>query len=163
MGIGLGAMATQCLYSMTDSHLVFLGLGSNLGDKVEHLREAIDHIGKLVGTVERQSAFYFNAPWGFESDNEFVNAVVACSTSLSPRQLLRITQRIERMMGRKTKSKEGVYHDRIIDIDILLYDHLQVDEPDLKIPHPLMWKRDFVTIPLGEVMTPVEEKPGDGK
>ena len=161
MGIALDAMATQCLSSMTDAHLVYLGLGSNLGDKEARLREAIEHIGKLVGTVERQSAFYFNAPWGFESDNEFVNAVVACSTTLSPRQLLSTTQRIERMMGRKKKSKGGVYHDRVIDIDILLYDNLQVDEPDLKIPHPLMWEREFVTIPLAEVMTTVKELPDD--
>ena len=133
-------------------HTVYLGLGSNLGDREEYLREAIDRIGKLIGTVVRQSAFYVSEPWGFESDHLFVNAVVACETQLSPLRLLRATQAIERAMGRTAKSANGVYHDRIIDIDILLYDDLRIDYPHLKIPHPLMHQRDFVMIPLKEVL-----------
>ena len=85
-------------------------------------------------------------------DNHFVNAVVACETSLSPLRLLKETQAIEREMGRTQKSVNGVYHDRIIDIDILLYDDLRIDYPNLKIPHPLMHQRDFVMIPLAEVL-----------
>ena len=73
-------------------------------------------------------------------------------TPLAPRQLLEATQKVEQEMGRKLKSVNGEYHDRIIDIDILLYDDLRIDQPDLKIPHPLMEERDFVMVPLREIM-----------
>lgn len=95
---------------------------------------------------------FMSEPWGFSSENEFVNVVICVSTSLLPRPLLSATQEIERSMGRKKKSTDGIYHDRIIDIDILLYDDLTIDEPDLKIPHPLMQQRDFVMIPLKQIM-----------
>ena len=130
---------------------VFLGLGSNLGDRKENLACAIRLIGEKVGKVLRVSSFIETQPWGFESDNAFVNAVILCETELKPRQVLQTTQKIEREMGRKKKSTDGGYADRCIDIDILLYDDLRVDEPDLQIPHPLMLKRDFVMIPLREI------------
>ena len=130
---------------------VYLGLGSNLGDRKENLACAIRLIGERVGKVLRVSSFIETEPWGFESDNTFVNAVILCETTLTPRQVLRATQKIEREMGRKKKSTDGGYADRCIDIDILLYDDLRVDEPDLQIPHPLMLKRDFVMIPLREI------------
>ena len=123
-----------------------------MGDRQAHILEAILIINELIGEIVRQSAFYVSDPWGFESDNYFVNAVVACETSLSPLRLLRETQAIEREMGRTQKSEGGIYHDRIIDIDILLYDDLRIDYPNLKIPHPLMRQRDFVMIPLTEIM-----------
>ena len=132
-------------------HKVFLGLGSNLGDRKENLACAIRLIGERVGKVLRVSSFIETEPWGFESDNAFMNAVILCETDLLPRQLLRVTQKIEREMGRKKKSTNGGYADRCIDIDILLYDDLRVDEPDLQIPHPLMNEREFVMIPLGEI------------
>ena len=132
-------------------HSVYLGLGSNLGDKEENIRKAIELIGLRVGLVARQSSLISTEPWGFESDNQFVNAAVLCLTELSPREVLRATQKIEREMGRSNKSVGGNYSDRIIDIDILLYDELRVDEPDLQIPHPLMLKREFVMIPLREI------------
>lgn len=127
-------------------------MGTNLGDKRKNIAEAIKNIGELVGDVVRQSALYETEPWGFRSDNRFVNAAVCVDTQLSPRRLLEVTQRIEREMGRTLKSDGGEYHDRIIDIDILLYGDLHIDEPDLKIPHPLMHKRDFVMTPLNEIM-----------
>ena len=132
-------------------HSVYLGLGSNLGDKEENIRKAIELIGLRVGLVVRQSSLISTEPWGFESDNQFVNAAVLCHTELSPREVLRATQKIEREMGRKHKSVGENYADRIIDIDILLYDELRVDEPDLQIPHPLMLKREFVMRPLREI------------
>ena len=132
-------------------HSVYLGLGSNLGQKEENIRKAIELIGLRVGLVARQSSLISTEPWGFESDNQFVNAAVLCITELSPREVLRATQKIEREMGRSNKSVGGNYSDRIIDIDILLYDELRVDEPDLQIPHPLMLKREFVMIPLREI------------
>ncbi|MGM9699658.1 MAG: 2-amino-4-hydroxy-6-hydroxymethyldihydropteridine diphosphokinase [Prevotella sp.] len=130
---------------------VFFSLGSNLGDKERNIHEAIRRIAELVGTVERQSTLYVTEPWGFESENMFVNAAVCCSTCLSPRQVLEATKSIEREMGRMKKSIDREYHDRIIDIDILTYDDVEIDEPDLKIPHPLMHERDFVMKPLGEI------------
>ena len=132
-------------------HQVYLGLGSNLGEKEENIHKAIKLIGERVGLVVRQSSLIMTEPWGFESDNAFVNAAVLCETMLTPRQVLRATQKIERELGRTHKSIAGHYADRLIDIDILLYDDLRVDEPDLQIPHPLMHERDFVMIPLGEI------------
>lgn len=115
------------------------------------MREAIDNIGKKVGTVMRQSSFYETEPWGFESPNLFLNTCICVSTKLAPRQLLEMTQAIERDMGRIEKTVGLQYVDRIIDIDILLYDDLHINEPDLVIPHPLMEEREFVMKPLLEI------------
>lgn len=133
------------------NHQVYLGLGSNLGDCRKNLERAIRLIGDRVGQVTRQSSFIETEPWGFESPNKFMNAVILCETTRSPREVLLLTQQIERDMGRMKKSVSGGYADRAIDIDILLYDDVTIDEPDLKIPHPLMHQRDFVMIPLEEV------------
>lgn len=133
-------------------HKVYFSLGSNLGDKEGNIREAISRIGELVGEVDRQSTLLATEPWGFESDNTFVNAAIRCTTSLSPFEILNITQNIERAMGRTLKSVDGQYHDRIIDIDILIYDDLHITTPQLTLPHPLMKERDFVMIPLKEIL-----------
>ena len=139
-------------------HQVYLGLGSNLGDCRKNLERAIRLIADRVGAVTRQSSFIETEPWGFESENRFLNAVILCETTQTPREVLRLTQQIERDMGRRkvvggglTVDGQRIYSDRIVDIDILLYDDLTVDEPDLKIPHPLMHQRDFVMIPLKEI------------
>lgn len=136
-------------------HKVYLGLGSNLGDRQANIERAIELISERVGEVIRRSSLIETEPWGFESENKFLNGVILCETTLTPRQVLRKTQKIERDMGRKKKTapsaKSRIYSDRGIDIDILLYDDLTVDEPDLKIPHPLMQERDFVMIPLKEI------------
>ena len=133
-----------------------MGLGSNLGNKEENIHKAITLIGERVGLVVRQSSLISSEPWGFQSPNSFLNAVVCCETELTPRQVLQTTQQIERELGKRkihaTKRKGIInYQDRPIDIDILLYGDLIVDEPDLKIPHPLMQQRDFVMIPLNEI------------
>lgn len=119
---------------------------------------AIELIGERVGRVTQCSSLIETEPWGFESENNFLNGVILCETTLTPRQVLRKTQKIERDLGRikKTNSQRPtvnsqLYSDRPIDIDILLYDDLTVDEPDLKIPHPLMQEREFVMIPLKEI------------
>ena len=130
--------------------LVYLGLGTNLGDKAGNLNEAINKLSLEVGSIVRKSTFHASKPWGFESENEFLNAVVLVETNLSAFTLLAKTQEIERELGRTAKSANG-YADRLIDIDILLYDNLIVDEPTLKIPHPLITERDFVLIPLVEI------------
>lgn len=135
-------------------HTVYLGLGTNLGDRRHNIAEAVRLIGERVGTVRRLSSLFETEPWGFSSDNMFVNAAVKVDTMLSPRGVLEATQAIERIMGRTEKSANRQYHDRLIDIDILIYDDVRIDEPDLKIPHPLMHERDFVMRPLGEILQP---------
>ena len=145
-------------------HQVYLGLGSNLGDREANIRKAIVLIGENIGLVIRQSSLIETEPWGFESANKFLNGVILMETSLTPRQLLKATQKIERELGKRRKHAtrrsplnsqfsilNSQFKDRPIDIDILLYDDLTVDEPDLKIPHPLMEQRDFVIIPLNEI------------
>lgn len=130
---------------------VYLSLGTNLGNRKRNIREAIEKIEELVGVVVRQSALYETKPWGFSSPNDFINACVLVETAFAPRQLLEALQEIEMEMGRTLKSVNGEYHDRIIDIDILMYDDLKVSEPDLVIPHPLMEEREFVMVPLKEI------------
>jgi 2-amino-4-hydroxy-6-hydroxymethyldihydropteridine diphosphokinase len=125
-----------------------------MGDRERNLRKAIRLITDRVGQVTRQSSFIETEPWGYESSNRYMNAAVRCETTKTPREVLLLTQQMERDLGRKTKSVSGGYADRTIDIDILLYDELTVDEPDLKIPHPLMHQRDFVMIPLREINNP---------
>ena len=133
-------------------HAVYLGLGSNLGDREANMEEAIRLIQEGLGEIARRSSFIETAPWGFNSSHSFLNGVVLCLTEKSPREVLRLTQAIERELGRKTKTgATRRYSDRPIDIDILLCDDLTMDEPDLKIPHPLMTERDFVMIPLNEI------------
>ncbi len=135
------------------NHQVYLGLGSNLGDREANIHQAVSLIQERIGEVVRQSSLIETEPWGFESDNRFLNSVILCVTTLTPRQVLKATQKIERELGRKKKTPltSHLYSDRPIDIDILLYDDQTVDEPDLKIPHPLMHERDFVMTPLKEI------------
>ena len=135
-----------------ESHKVYLGLGSNLGNRKAILNEAISLIQKRVGEVVRQSSFLETEPWGFTSHNKFLNACICVNTQYSPRQILKTTQAIEKDMGRCHKTVNHQYHDRIIDIDILMIDDLNIDDSDLKVPHPLMKERDFVMIPLKEIM-----------
>ena len=132
-------------------HTVYLGLGSNLGNREENLRGALFEIASSVGIVEAVSSFIVTEPWGFESTHTFVNAVCRVQTNLFPMEVLDATQAIERKLGRTKKTVDGVYSDRLIDIDILLYDDLKMDTPRLIIPHPLMAQRDFVKIPLAEL------------
>ncbi|MBO5594079.1 MAG: 2-amino-4-hydroxy-6-hydroxymethyldihydropteridine diphosphokinase [Prevotella sp.] len=132
-------------------HQVYLGLGSNIGDRQQCIADAIRLISERVGAVLRQSSMIETEPWGFKSKHKFLNGVILCETDKSPREVLTLTQQIERDLGRTRKTRSSRYHDRPIDIDILLYDDLTIDEPDLRIPHPLMHERDFVMIPLNEI------------
>ena len=101
-----------------------MSLGTNLGDKEKNLRDAVHKIEEQIGKVISLSAFYMTAPWGFESDNSFLNAAVCIETELLPLEVLQKTQEIERELGRTHKSTGGVYSDRLIDIDLLMYDDL---------------------------------------
>ena len=135
---------------------VYVGLGTNLGDKEQNLRDAVQKIEEQIGKVVSLSAFYVTAPWGFVSENSFLNAAACVETELPPLDVLRETQLIERELGRTKKSVNGMYSDRLIDIDLLLYEDLvlSVTSPsgvELNLPHPLMTERDFVMKPLAEI------------
>lgn len=135
-----------------NTHMVYLGLGTNLGDKRKNLNDAIRMLENQVGEVEKVSSVIETEPEGFKSDNMFLNAVVKVRTALSPFEILDITQDVEKSLGRKEKSSNGIYHDRVIDIDILLYDDINISTPRLVIPHPRMAQREFVMTPLAEIL-----------
>lgn len=135
-----------------NTHMVYLGLGTNLGDKQKNMNDAIRMLENQVGEVEKVSSVIETEPEGFKSDNMFLNAVVKVRTTLSPFELLDITQDVEKSLGRKEKSSNGIYHDRVIDIDILLYDDINISTPRLVIPHPRMTQREFVMTPLAEIL-----------
>lgn len=130
--------------------LVYLGLGTNIGNKRKNMVTAAALLAERAGDVLSLSSFYETEPWGFASENTFLNAALELETACSPMELLHLTQQIEREMGRTQKS-DGSYHDRIIDIDILLYGNEVVHHEDLVVPHPLMQQRLFVMQPLAEI------------
>ncbi len=132
--------------------ITFLSLGTNIGNKRRNMITAAALLAERAGDILALSGFYETEPWGFESENSFLNAAVKLETTLTPFELLHITQQIEKDMGR-TKKSDGSYHDRIIDIDILLYEDMKIETPELTIPHPLMYKREFVMKPLAEITT----------
>lgn len=126
---------------------VFIGLGSNLGDRVANLREAVRRLGTAVA-VERVSNLYVAAPLGYIRDDAFINAVVQGTVALKPLELLGELQQIERAMGRRV----GVeYGPRPIDLDILLLGAMQLQSIELTIPHPRLAQRAFVLKPLAEL------------
>lgn len=139
----------------------YIGLGTNMGDKRGNLIRASALLAERVGDVLALSSVYETEPWGFESENRFLNAVIVLSTPLSPWELLDVTRLIEIEMGRIGKS-DGSYHDRIIDIDLLMVDDLVIRSERLTLPHPLMRERRFVMEPLAEV-APDTRHPVSGK
>lgn len=137
--------------------IIYLGIGTNLGNREENLRKAVELLHERVGECIACSSVYRSAPQGFVSENEFANIVAVCQTIHSPEDILSITQQIEHEMGRRQKSVDGIYQDRIIDIDLLqafssdcssLITH---HSSSLTLPHPRMHERDFVMVPLREV------------
>lgn len=146
-------------------HEVFLGLGSNMGERKQLLCQACEEIESLIGPVTARSAFIETEPWGYESENKFLNAVVRCHTTLEPMAVLDAVQLIERRLGKsaahatdRSEKEKPVFKDRPIDIDILLYDCLAMHHPRLVIPHPLMTQRDFVMIPLRQVLKGADDE-----
>ena len=134
--------------------IIYLGIGTNLGNREENLRRAVELLHERVGECIACSSVYRSAPQGFVSDNEFANIVAVCQSDYSPEEVLLITQQIEREMGRTEKSVNGVYHDRVIDIDLLQArgdEAIRRSDERLILPHPRMQERDFVMIPLREV------------
>ena len=133
-------------------HTIYLSLGTNLGSREDNLERALHLLQEQVGALLRRSSVHETTPWGFESSHMFLNLCVCMATSLSPLQLLAATKQIERQLGRTRKSAHGHYADHLIDIDILLYDDAHINEPGLVIPHPHMYEREFVMMPLNEIL-----------
>ena len=138
------------------THKLYLGLGSNLGNREENLRRALALIDERVGSIYRVSSSMETEPVGFSSTNKFINLVCLVHTMMSPMACLRETQKIEQELGRTQKSTcaDGMlqHFDRTIDIDLLTYDDITISTPELTLPHPRMKERDFVTIPLNEIL-----------
>lgn len=132
-------------------HHVFLGLGSNLGDKKKNLEKAFELIEKWIGKIVSKSTFYITQPEGFFSESMFMNSVCEVVSDLSIDTLFAMTQSIEKQLGRVEKSKNGVYTDRWIDIDILMIDDRIINSQELIVPHPQMHLRKFVLIPFAEI------------
>ncbi|NDW08682.1 2-amino-4-hydroxy-6-hydroxymethyldihydropteridine diphosphokinase [Dysgonomonas sp. 520] len=136
-------------------HDVYLGLGTNLGDKKNNISRAISNIENKIGEVVSVSGLYETDPQGFNSDNMFINAACHVRTAMSAEEVLFATQEIEKKMGRTLKSVNRVYSDRIIDIDILMYDDLVYESDILVLPHPHLHERDFVITPLSDIASSV--------
>ena len=131
------------------AHQVYVGIGSNVGNKRENFFEAVSRLAKLPETrVIRESSLYASEPLG-DSKEWFVNGAVEIETKFKPDMLLKKFKNIERAMGRKKIKKR--WGSRIIDLDILLYDSAVVKKKNLRIPHPEMPSRKFVLIPLSEI------------
>jgi 2-amino-4-hydroxy-6-hydroxymethyldihydropteridine diphosphokinase len=127
----------------------YLALGSNLGDRLEHLQRAVDLLGDEEGVrVVASSRVWETDPVGGPPQPRYLNAVVRVETDLEPRELLAACQRVESALGRVRIERWGP---RTIDVDVLTYDEVPVDEPDLTIPHPRMHERGFVLVPLREL------------
>ncbi|HUP89095.1 MAG TPA: 2-amino-4-hydroxy-6-hydroxymethyldihydropteridine diphosphokinase [Longimicrobiales bacterium] len=136
---------------------VYIGLGTNVGDRRANLEAAIARIATVIKVV-RRSSIYQTEPVGFKDQPDFWNMVIECSTDLPARQLMQELLRIEEEMGRVRTFKNAP---RIIDLDILQYDDVRINEPDLQIPHPRMHERAFVTVPMQELNgTAVDLPPG---
>lgn len=132
--------------------MLILSLGSNLGNREQLMQDAIRALEEHVGTLLKCSSFYTTAPVGFASEHAFLNAVAAFDTNKAPEDVLRITQEIERQLGRTQKSIAGQHFDRTIDIDILAFNDIVITTSDLVIPHPRLCERRFVLEPLCEIL-----------
>lgn len=131
---------------------LLIALGANIGSRAAALRAAIAALTAEVGLLVKCSAFYETEPEGFQSSHAFLNAVAHFETTHSAPRILQITQAIERRMGRTTKSQDGIYYDRPIDIDILALGDTICHTQDLTLPHPHIAERRFVLEPLTEIL-----------
>ena len=135
-------------------HKVYIGLGSNIGNKEHHLNTAIKKIEQF-SNVTKVSSFHNTKPVGFTDQDDFLNACIEIETSQEPLQLLHTLLNIEKEMGRERTFKNAP---RIIDLDILIYDNVKINTNELTIPHPRMWEREFVLIPLKEIAPEIINK-----
>lgn len=128
---------------------VHLLLGGNCGNRRQFLETAVELIKEQIGQITGRSSLYETEPWGFHASTLFLNQVIRVETAFSPIETLHCLQRIEQQLGRRKKSDH--YESRVIDIDILMFDDLQMLEQDLQIPHPRLHLRKFTLVPLAEI------------
>ena len=128
---------------------ILLGLGGNLGDAAAAIEGALDRLSALGAQVLRRSSLYRTPAWGPVPQPDFINACALAETDLPPRDLLSVTQSIEREFGRVPGPRWGP---RAIDIDLLDYEGVETDEPGLTLPHPRLFERAFVLVPLAEIV-----------
>lgn len=146
--IGVHRGLSVVSFSIVSHRIVYLSLGSNVGDRAEQIARAITALGTAGVRVVRQSSLYRTEPVDFEVQSWFLNCVVEAETALMPRQLLRAVRQVEQQLGRRKLVRRGP---RAVDIDILLYGASRITAPDLEIPHPRMAERRFVLAPLAEI------------
>ena len=133
--------------------IAYLSLGSNIGDRIGFVQQATSLLGAADGiSLIRTSAFYESEPWGMNSKNWFVNAVVEVKTTLSPQKLLEECQRVETQLGRKRLPDTKGYQDRTIDIDVLFYNKDIINDENLVVPHKYVHLRAFTLVPLLELI-----------
>lgn len=130
---------------------VYLGLGSNLGDREGNLRRAVEMLEKNVG-LERTSSIYETAPWGYLEQPHFLNCVCEGRTAMQPLELLALVKDVERALGREPMGESSIrWGPRVLDVDILFYGQRAVRESGLEVPHPGLVDRAFVLVPLEEI------------
>ena len=135
--------------SRMSQKMVYLSLGSNIGDRLGYLSQATRLLNEYIGiSITKISSVYETAAWGLEAQADFYNIAVEIATSLLPRELLEVCQEIE---NRLERTREIQWGPRTVDIDILLYEDIEIDEESLIIPHKYLLQRPFVTIPLAEI------------
>ena len=131
---------------------IVIAFGSNLGDREEYILAAYRLLEEELGVLIKKSSFIETSPWGFESENSFINSVAVFETKKTPFEALEICNKIEKELGRQRNPLHKGYQNRTIDIDILFYEDIVINTPNLKIPHPLIQERDFVLTPLKEIL-----------
>ncbi len=128
--------------------IVYVGIGSNLGNREKNCLRSIDLLEKNGIVVRQRSSVYETMPWGVRDQPLFLNMVIEVETELKPQELLELLKNVEIEVGREKSARWGP---RTIDLDILLYEDITLDKDTLTIPHPLLHKRDFVLVPLCEI------------
>lgn len=153
---------------MIKTNRAFLLLGSNMGDRARHLSTAVSllvtELAPYLFSEVYESSVLESEPWGFNSAGNFLNQAIAFDTSVSPEDLLRVCKYVEHRMGRPAdeplfdEAGNRIYHDRIIDIDILLFGDVRMETPELTIPHPHLYEREFAMIPLKELQNSLSSR-----
>ena len=130
--------------------IIFIGIGSNEGDRLTIFQDALLQLKRNLGIFMHASSVYETEPWGFESSQSFYNAALQFETEHSPKEVLNILKYIENQAGRTRINQEG-YQNRTLDLDLLYYDDLLINDADLVVPHPRIGERNFVLMPLSEI------------
>lgn len=136
---------------MSDSRSVILSLGSNIENRKSFIEQAVNELSERFEAKVEQSSIYETESWGFNAELPFLNCCISFESSQNVEEILKITQEIEKKMGRLKKTEKNIYHSRTIDIDILFVGNIKIKSKNLEIPHPRLYDRNFVLMPLSEL------------